>query len=205
MKQIEIKKDILSAHEMIAKENKELFKRKSTFVLNLMSSPGAGKTSLLERTIELLKNTFSLGVIEGDIATSYDAERVSALGVKVVQINTGGACHLDSAMIKNALVEFSADRLDVLIIENVGNLVCPAEFNLGEDAKVMILSVTEGEDKPLKYPLMFRISKVLIINKVDLLPYIDCSTRRISRDAMSLNPELRIFEISCTKNCFVLK
>jgi len=199
MKQIEIKKDILSAHEMLAQENRELFERKGTFVLNLMSSPGAGKTTLLERTIELLKDTFSLAVIEGDIATSYDAERISSLGVKVVQINTGGACHLDSAMIKNALAEFSADRLDVLIIENVGNLVCPAEFNLGEDAKVMILSVTEGEDKPFKYPLMFRIARVLIINKVDLLPYIDCSTKRIIRDAISLNPDLKIFEMSCTK------
>ena len=199
MKQIEIKKDILSAHEMIAKENRELFKRNGTFVLNLMSSPGAGKTSLLERTIELLKDSVSLGVIEGDIATSYDVERISTHGIKVVQINTGGVCHLDSAMIKNALPEFSADRLDVLIIENVGNLVCPAEFNLGEDAKVMILSVTEGEDKPFKYPLMFRISKALIVNKVDLLPYIDCSINRIIKDAMSLNPDLKIFEISCTK------
>lgn len=199
MKQIEIKKDILAAHEMIAEENRELFKKKGIFVLNLMSSPGAGKTTLLERTIELLKDTFNLGVIEGDIATSYDAERIGAHGIQVVQINTGGACHLDSTMIKNAFVEFSTASLDALIIENVGNLVCPAEFNLGEDAKVMILSVTEGEDKPLKYPLMFRISKALIINKVDLLPYIDCNISRISKDAISLNPDLRIFEISCTK------
>jgi len=199
MKQIEIKKDILSAHEMIANENRELFKSNGTFVLNLMSSPGAGKTTLLERTIDLLKDTFSLGVIEGDIATSYDAERISAHGVQVVQINTGGACHLDSAMIKNALDEFNTETLDVLIIENVGNLVCPAEFNLGEDIKIMILSVTEGEDKPCKYPLMFRIAKALIINKVDLLPYIDCNINRIIKDALSLNPDLKIFEISCTK------
>ncbi len=199
MKQIEVKKDILSAHEMIANENRELFKKNGTFVLNLMSSPGAGKTTLLERTIELLKDTFTLGVIEGDIATSYDAERISAHGVKAVQINTGGACHLDSTMIKNALADLSGDSLDVIIIENVGNLVCPAEFNLGEDAKAMILSVTEGEDKPFKYPLMFRIAKVLIINKVDLLPYIDCSVDRMVRDAKSLNSDLKIFEISCTK------
>ena len=199
MKQIEIKKDILSAHEMIARENRELFKEKGIFVLNLMSSPGAGKTTLLERTIELLKNTFNLGVIEGDIATSYDAERISAHGVKVVQINTGGACHLESSMIKNTMAEFNTERLDVLIIENVGNLVCPAEFDLGEDIKIMILSVTEGEDKPLKYPLMFRLSKALIINKIDLLPYIDCSIDRMVRDAKSINSDLRIFEISCTK------
>lgn len=184
---------------MIARENRELFKEKGIFVLNLMSSPGAGKTTLLERTIELLKDNFSLGVIEGDIATSYDAERISAHGVKVVQINTGGACHLDSAMIKKALTEFNVDELDILIIENVGNLVCPAEFDLGEDVKVMILSVTEGEDKPLKYPLMFRLSKALIINKIDLLPYIDCSIDRMVRDAKSINSDLKIFEISCTK------
>jgi len=199
MKQIEIKKDILRAHETTANENREWFKRKGTFVLNLMSSPGAGKTTLLERTIELLKDTFSLGVIEGDIATSYDAERISAHGVQAVQINTGGACHLDSVMVKNALDEFNAQPVDVLIIENVGNLVCPAEFNLGEDSKTMILSVTEGEDKPCKYPLMFRIAKALIINKVDLLPYIDCNINRIIKDALSLNPDLKIFEISCTK------
>jgi len=199
MKQIEIKKDILSAHEMIACENRKLFNKKGIFVLNLMSSPGAGKTTLLERTIELLKNNFNLGVIEGDVATSYDAERISAHGIKAVQINTGGACHLESTMIKNAMAEFATERLDVLIIENVGNLVCPAEFDLGEDAKIMILSVTEGEDKPLKYPLMFRLSKALIINKVDLLPYIDCSTERIIQDVRSINPDLKVFETSCTK------
>lgn len=199
MKQIEIKKDILCAHEMIANENRELFKRKGTFVLNLMSSPGAGKTTLLERTIELLNDTFSLGVIEGDIATSYDAERIGAHGVQVVQINTGGACHLDSAMIKKAWDELDSQPLEVLIIENVGNLVCPAEFNLGEDIKTIILSVTEGEDKPCKYPLMFRIANALIINKVDLIPYIDCDINRIVKDALSLNPDLKIFKISCTK------
>jgi hydrogenase nickel incorporation protein HypB len=199
MKQIEVKKDILDGHELIARENSELFKRQGTYVLNLMSSPGAGKTTLLERTIELLKDTFTLGVIEGDIATTYDADRISAHGIKAVQINTGGACHLDSSMIKKALTEFPADGLDMLIIENVGNLVCPAEFNLGEDDKAVILSVTEGEDKPLKYPLIFRMAKCLIINKVDLLPYIDCSTDRIMRDVKTLNPDLKIFEISCTK------
>ena len=170
MKQIEVQKDILSSNEAIAAENSTLFSQKGIYVLNLMSSPGAGKTTLLERTIELTKDTLHLGVIEGDIATSYDADRISAHGIPVIQINTGGACHLDSAMIKNALSAFDLTTLDLLIIENVGNLVCPAEFNLGEDAKVMILSVTEGEDKPLKYPLMFRLSRALIINKVDLLP-----------------------------------
>ena len=199
MKQIEIKKDILSAHEMTANENRELFKTEGIFVLNLMSSPGAGKTTLLERTIELLKDTFRMAVVEGDIATSYDAERIGAHGVQVVQINTGGACHLDSAMIKKALDELDTKHLDMLIIENVGNLVCPAEFNLGEDMKIMILSVTEGEDKPCKYPLMFRLAKALVINKVDLLPYIDCDIERMVKDALSLNPDLKIFKTSCTK------
>ena len=199
MKQIEVQKDILSANETIALEIRQLFKRKGIYVLNLMSSPGAGKTTLLERTIELLKDTCNLGVIEGDIATSYDAERISSHGIPVTQINTGGACHLESNMIKTALSEFNLDSLDLLIIENVGNLVCPAEFNLGEDAKVMVLSVTEGEDKPLKYPLMFRLSKALIINKVDLLPYTNCRTEKIMEDVTGLNPDLTIFETSCTK------
>lgn len=199
MKQIEVKRDILSAHETMAGENRALFNKRGLFVLNVMGSPGAGKTTLVERTIELCKDTLQIGVIEGDIATTYDAERISSHGVEVVQINTGGACHLDSAMIKNALGEFTTEGLDLLIIENVGNLVCPAEFNLGEDAKVIILSVTEGEDKPLKYPLMFRIANALIINKADLLPYIDCNVNTIIKDAYSLNPDLKIFETSCTK------
>jgi len=199
MKQIDVQKDILSSNEAIAGENSTLFSRKGIYVLNLMSSPGAGKTTLLERTIELLKDTLQLGVIEGDIATSYDADRIKAHGVPVTQINTGGACHLDSTMIKNALSVFDLDLLDLLIIENVGNLVCPAEFNLGEDAKVMVLSVTEGEDKPLKYPLMFRLSRALVINKVDLLPHTNCSLEKIIEDATSLNPGLSIFETSCTQ------
>jgi len=199
MKQIEVKKDILAAHDMIAQENRAFFRERDIFVLNLMSSPGAGKTTLLERTLELLKGTMSLGVIEGDIATTYDAERISKHGVPVVQINTGGACHLDGNMIRRALDEFNLEKLDALIIENVGNLVCPAEFNLGEDMKAMLLSVTEGEDKPLKYPLMFRLARALVINKVDLLPYVQCRIENIVRDARSLNPDLEIFELSCTR------
>jgi hydrogenase nickel incorporation protein HypB len=198
MKRIELQKDILSHNNSIGFENGDIFARKGIFVLNLMSSPGAGKTTLLERTIELLKGRYQLGVIEGDIATAFDAERIGAHGVPVIQINTGGACHLDSSMIRKVLADFDLDRLDMLIIENVGNLVCPAEFFLGEDAKAVILSVTEGEDKPLKYPLIFRLAAALIINKIDLLPYIECSVPRIVRDATGINPSLAIFQTSCT-------
>jgi hydrogenase nickel incorporation protein HypB len=198
MEQIELQRDVLDHSNRVGYENSDLFARKGIFVLNLMSSPGAGKTTLLERTIELLKGKYGIGVIEGDIATTIDADRIGAHGVAVTQINTGGACHLDSGMIRNALKDLDLDRIDLLIIENVGNLVCPAEFFLGEDAKVVILSVTEGEDKPLKYPLIFRLATALVINKVDLLPYIDCSVPGIIRDATSINSSLTIFETSCT-------
>lgn len=198
MEQIELQRDVLDHSNRVGYENSDLFARKGIFVLNLMSSPGAGKTTLLERTIELLKGKYGIGVIEGDIATTIDADRIGAHGVAVTQINTGGACHLDSGMIRNALKDLDLDRIDLLIIENVGNLVCPAEFFLGEDAKVVILSVTEGEDKPLKYPLIFRLATALVINKVDLLPYIDCSVLGIIRDATSINSSLTIFETSCT-------
>jgi hydrogenase nickel incorporation protein HypB len=198
MEQIELQRDILDHNNRIGYENSDLFARKGIFVLNLMSSPGAGKTTLLERTIELLKDKYTIGVIEGDIATSFDAERIGDHGVAVTQINTGGACHLDSGMIRKVLTDFDLDRTDLLIIENVGNLVCPAEFFLGEDAKAVILSVTEGEDKPLKYPLIFRLATALIINKIDLLPYIDCSVHRIIRDATGINPSLVVLETSCT-------
>ncbi len=187
---------ILEANERIAEENRRLFKRHGLFVVNLMSAPGAGKTSILERTIERLKG-IRIGVIEGDIAGTDDAERISRLNVPVVQINTGGACHLDANMINEVLPEMPFNEIDVLIIENVGNLVCPAEFNVGEDIKVMLLSVTEGHDKPLKYPLMFRESKALLINKIDLLPYIDVDINKIKKDALSINPAISIFEVSC--------
>lgn len=188
---------ILEANERIASNNKRLFKEKGIFVVNLMSGPGAGKTSLLVKTIELLKPGFRVGVIEGDITGTEDAERIQSTGVPVVQINTGGACHLDANMIEEVLPELPLDELDILFIENVGNLVCPAEFNVGEDIKVMLLSVTEGEDKPLKYPLMFQESSALIINKIDLLPYIEIDMERLKERAKALNRDLHIFEVSC--------
>lgn len=197
MLQIPVVRDILEANERIAAENRRIFDENKVFVLNLMSAPGAGKTSLLERTIDALSSEIKIGVIEGDIQSSIDAERLSKKGIPAVQINTDGACHLDGNMIHGAFGHLDLKALDLLIVENVGNLVCPAEFNMGEDHKVMILSVTEGDDKPEKYPLMFHESSVLLINKIDLLPYIDCDVGRIKEVSLRINPNLEIFEISC--------
>jgi hydrogenase nickel incorporation protein HypB len=194
---ISVVRDILEANDRIAQQNRDLFEENKLLVINLMSSPGAGKTSLLERSINALKKDLSMGVIEGDIQSSQDAERIAQTGIPVVQINTGGACHLDGNMIRDTFGEFSFKDLDLLVVENVGNLVCPAEFKVGEDFKAMILSVTEGDDKPAKYPLMFHESSVLLINKIDLLPYVDCSVEKIREDALKINPDLAIFEISC--------
>lgn len=194
---ISVVKNILEANDRIAQENRAIFDEKGLVVFNLMSSPGAGKTSLLEKTIDGLKDHIRMGVIEGDIQSSHDAERIAQKGIPVVQINTGGACHLDGNMIRDTFKDFDFDDLDLLVVENVGNLVCPAEFQVGEDFKVMILSVTEGADKPSKYPLMFHKSKILLINKIDLLPYVDCNLETIRKEALRINPHLTLFEISC--------
>ena len=194
---IPVVRDILEANERLAEDNRRIFRQAGLVVINLMSGPGAGKTSLLEWTIEALQHEIRIGVIEGDIQSSYDAERISQKGVQVVQLNTGGACHLDGNMIKSSLDALNLDILDLLVVENVGNLVCPAEFNVGEDMKAMILSVPEGDDKPLKYPLMFQESRALLINKIDLLPYVNCDVGKIRERALQLNANLEIFEISC--------
>ena len=194
---VPVVRDILEANERLAEDNRRIFRQAGLLVINLMSGPGAGKTSLLERTIDALQDEIRIGVIEGDIQSSYDAERISQKGVQVVQLNTGGACHLDGNMIKSSLDALDLDTLDLLVVENVGNLVCPAEFNVGEDMKVMILSVPEGDDKPLKYPLMFQESRALLINKIDLLPYVNCDVGKIRERALQLNANLEIFEISC--------
>jgi hydrogenase nickel incorporation protein HypB len=194
---ISVVRDILEANERIARQNRELFDESGLLVVNLMSSPGAGKTTLLEKTIDALKKDLKIGVIEGDIQSSHDAERIAAKGIPAVQINTDGACHLDGNMIRDTFGEFDFKDMDFLVVENVGNLVCPAEFKVGEDYKVMILSVAEGDDKPSKYPLMFHESGVLLVNKIDLLPYVDCSVEKIRRDALKINPNLTIFEVSC--------
>jgi len=195
--EIKVLRNILEANEDLAAENRRLFQRHGVVVLNLMSSPGAGKTSLLERTLASLKGQLAMGVIEGDVATSYDAQRVSRYGVPVLQINTGGACHLDANMIRQALQDFPVVGLDLLFIENVGNLICPAEFALGEDLKVTILSVPEGDDKPEKYPAMFQQSAALVINKIDLLPFTDFDLEAARRRALALNQSLAIFPLSC--------
>jgi hydrogenase nickel incorporation protein HypB len=188
---------ILEANDRIALENRKLFDKAGVFVMNLMSAPGAGKTSLIEQTIRQLKAKMAVGVIEGDIAGTDDARRIESLGIPVVQINTGGACHLDANMISEVIGDLQLKDIDLLIIENVGNLVCPAEFKVGEDIKVMILSIAEGDDKPLKYPLMFQESSALILNKIDLLPHTNANIDKIKKDSSSLNPSLKIFEVSC--------
>ncbi len=194
---IPVVQNILQANERLAAANRKRFDDLGIFAINLMSSPGAGKTSLLERTVDGLAGRLRMAVIEGDLQTSNDAERIQRKGVQAVQINTDGGCHLDGNMIQIALDSLDLTNLELLVIENVGNLVCPAEFNLGEHEKVTILSVTEGDDKPLKYPLMFQISSVLIVNKIDLLPYIDCDMEKIRDQARQLNPKQTIFEVSC--------
>ncbi|MGQ9703876.1 MAG: hydrogenase nickel incorporation protein HypB [Actinomycetota bacterium] len=194
---IQILEGVFDANERIARENQALFRDHDVLAVNLMASPGAGKTSLVTRTLELLSGELSIGVIEGDIASSVDAEKIKSYGVPVVQINTGGACHLDAAMIREALGHLDLPSLDLLIIENVGNLVCPAEFNLGEGLRAMILSVAEGHDKPLKYPLMFSQSHVLLVNKIDLLGLSDFDMEELRSTVRRMNPSMEVLEVSC--------
>lgn len=190
--------DVLEANDRIATASKEIFDRNKNLVVNLMSSPGAGKTTLLERTAEALAGKVRLGVITGDIETSRDAERIEKYNIPVVQLTTVTACHLDANMVASALPHLDLSQIDILLIENVGNLVCPAEFKVGEDCKVMILSVTEGDEKPLKYPLMFRESSLLIINKIDLLPFTNFNMDEAKANALKMNPNLGIMEVSTT-------
>ena len=193
---VKVVTQILEANDRIAEENRKIFDKSGVYVINIMSAPGAGKTSLIEKTIKETAK-IKIGVIEGDIAGSDDAKRIKNLGIPVVQINTGGACHLDANMIREVIEDFPLKGLDLLIIENVGNLVCPAEFKVGEDIKIMLLSITEGDDKPLKYPLMFQESSALVLNKIDLLPYTNADVGKIKKNSLSLNPKLKIFEVSC--------
>ena len=195
---IDVMTDVLAANDRIAAANREIFDQNGVLVINLMSSPGAGKTSLLERTAEALAGKVRLGVITGDIATDRDARRLEKCGIPAIQLTTGTACHLDSTMVSSALDRVNLSEIDILMIENVGNLVCPAEFIVGEHYKVMILSVTEGDEKPLKYPLMFRESSLLLLNKIDLLPFTDFNVKEARANALKMNPSLGILEVSCT-------
>jgi hydrogenase nickel incorporation protein HypB len=198
MSVITVERKVLEKNDAIAQQNREVFKKKNLFTMNLVSSPGSGKTSLIEKTIHHTKNKFNVAVIEGDVQTSLDAERVAAYGVPVVQIITQGTCHLEAGLVRDAFGQIEKNDFEVLFIENVGNLVCPAGYDLGEDLKVVIVSTTEGDDKPLKYPAMFRNASALIINKIDLVPYVNCSLETLMKNALSINPSLKVFKTSCT-------
>jgi hydrogenase nickel incorporation protein HypB len=196
---IHFEHELLAKNDRFAEENRRRFRESGILALNLMSSPGSGKTTLLERTIRDLSANLILSVIEGDQETARDAERIRATGASVLQVNTGAGCHLDADMISRGLARLSPPARSVLMIENVGNLVCPALFDLGERAKVVVLSVTEGEDKPLKYPHMFQASEIMILNKIDLLPYLSFDVAKCLHYARQVNPELKVFQVSATQ------
>jgi hydrogenase nickel incorporation protein HypB len=193
---VAVEADILSRNNRLAAGNRDLFRQKGILALNLVSSPGSGKTTLLERTLREISAGMACAVIEGDQQTDNDARRIAATGVPAHQVNTGAGCHLDAHMVIHALEHFDLDRLQLLFIENVGNLVCPASFDLGEAHKVAVLSVTEGEDKPLKYPHMFRAASLMLINKIDLLPHLDFDLEACKRAARTINPDIVIMELS---------
>lgn len=195
---VDVEKDVLYHNNLLAERNKGYFDAKNIFTLNLVSSPGSGKTTLLEKTLTDLKEELEFAVIEGDQQTTNDADRIHATGTKVTQINTGKGCHLDAHMVLHAVQGMKLKDNSVLFIENVGNLVCPAMFDLGEKERVVIISVTEGDDKPLKYPDMFYTSTVCIVNKIDLLPYVPFEIEKVKANALKINPRLKIFEVSCT-------
>ncbi|WP_251212743.1 hydrogenase nickel incorporation protein HypB [Adlercreutzia murintestinalis] len=197
--QIDLKQPILKKNDDIAAQLRQRFAEHHVFVLDLLASPGSGKTSTILATIDALRDEFNIAVIEGDIASSVDAEKIKRQGTAAVQINTGGACHLESDMIRRAVDVLDLERLDLIIVENVGNLVCPTDFDLGENAKVMILSVPEGDDKPLKYPGVFQVSDAVILNKVDTMPVFDFDETAFRDEVHRLNPMAPIFPIAATK------
>lgn len=196
VKVLNVKEDILGANEEKAKTNRELLDKHNNLLINIMSSPGAGKTSLIMQTINRLKDKISLAVIEGDIASTIDADKINKQDIPAIQINTGGACHLDANMIEKALNQLVLDQTDMVFIENVGNLVCPAEFALGAHKNIMILSVPEGDDKPHKYPLMFTETDLVLVNKIDVLPYFDFDVKAFSKAVNGLNPAAKMLPIS---------
>ncbi|MCP4571377.1 MAG: hydrogenase nickel incorporation protein HypB [bacterium] len=197
-RQLAVEQDVLQQNNLLAERNRGWFAAKGILALNLVSSPGSGKTTLLERTIADLGAEFAVSVVEGDQQTLNDADRIAATGAPVIQVNTGHGCHLDAAMIRRAVDELDPAEKSVVMIENVGNLVCPALFDLGESAKVVIISVTEGDDKPLKYPTMFAASDLCLVNKIDLTPYVDFDLDRCEEAARSVNPKLEFCRLSAT-------
>jgi hydrogenase nickel incorporation protein HypB len=197
MERVSLLTDLRRSNDEIAAENEAVFRSTATLTVNLMSAPGAGKTTVLETTIRRLTPRYRFAVIEGDLQTSYDSDRIRTLGVPAHQITTGTVCHLDARMVARAIVDFPPQRVDVLFIENVGNLVCPAEFNLGEDLRVMVYSVVEGVDKPKKYPLMFHKADAVLLNKIDLIPYAGVELEELRRNVVEVNPHAAIFPISC--------
>jgi hydrogenase nickel incorporation protein HypB len=200
IKVLNVREDILGENEKKAKENHEFLNKEGILMVNLMSSPGSGKTSLLLKTIKNMKGKARIGVIEGDIASTVDAEKIKEMSAPVLQINTGGGCHLEAIMIDEAFQNLPMKDIDILFIENVGNLVCPAEFYLGEQKRAMILSLPEGHDKPFKYPLMFTDANVVLINKMDLAPLLDFDMDVFKETVKGLNPDVEFIEISCTKD-----
>ena len=196
---IDLNKPILEKNDALAAELRARFAENRVYVVDLLASPGSGKTSTILATIDALRDEFNIAIIEGDIASSVDAEKIKAQGIPAGQINTGGACHLESAMLKRAIDVLDLERLDLIIVENVGNLVCPTDFDLGENSKVMILSVPEGDDKPLKYPGVFQVSDAVILNKVDTLPVFDFDRDAFEKAVRDLNPKAPIFPIAATK------
>jgi hydrogenase nickel incorporation protein HypB len=197
MHKIEVGANILEVNENIAKENREHFREHGVFVVNMMSAPGAGKTSVVEQTIKRIKNRYKIGVIEGDLVTSIDADRINATGVPAYQITTGTVCHLDARMVHNAMHGFKVDGFDLLIVENVGNLVCPAEFDLGENLRVMVYSTVEGPEKPKKYPVMFHVADTVLLNKIDLIPYSGINIDELRQNVLEVNPKADLFPVSC--------
>jgi hydrogenase nickel incorporation protein HypB len=195
---VTIERKVLAKNDEIASQNRALFQQHGIFVFNIVSSPGSGKTSILERTLEHLNGELKIAVIEGDVQTDFDAQRVARYNVPTVQIVTLGGCHLEANLVQDALEKLDLTGIQLLVIENVGNLVCPANYDLGEAMKVVVVSTTEGDDKPLKYPGMFRKASVLIINKIDLLPFVNCNLAVLKRNALQINPSLKVFETSCT-------
>ena len=195
---ITVERKVLEKNDEIARRSRAMFSQRKLFVINLVSSPGSGKTSILERTLEYFNKRVKVAVIEGDVQTDFDAQRIARYDAPVVQIVTNGGCHLDAKLIEDALGSLDLNGIRLLIIENVGNLVCPSNYDLGEAMKVVVASTTEGDDKPLKYPGMFQNASVLIINKVDLLPYVNCDLNTLRNNALKINPSLKVFETSCT-------